>query len=471
LTGGRVSFTPERLLRALERCRVPAQDPSQSGYCLALSGGLDSSVLLACLAHLRDSGALLAPLRAVHVDHGLHADSARWSGHCRDFAAGRSVPLTSLRVDAGAAPGESPEAAARAARYAALKGNLSAGEVLLTAHHADDQLETILLQWLRGGGLQAVAGMRRLARFGPGWHARPLLDVPRDGLRAWAVGQGIAWLDDPSNRDTRFDRNYLRLEVLPIVRARWPAVARTAGRVADFAAEALELEREVAATDLRHVAEGAVLSLPRLTALADARQRAVLRAWLRALSLPVPSARTLEALRHDMSAAAADRIPMVRWPGAIVRRYRERLYAEVPVAGGLASGDWPVGVAAEWPLQQGARLELVAGTGRGLSRERLPAALQVTARCEGAEYHPADGAHRRPLRKWFQDHGVLPWRRDSIPLLCADGEIVAIADISCAAAYAARPDEPSWRVRWHGRPVVTEQEALALNWPEHPPIH
>jgi tRNA(Ile)-lysidine synthase len=466
-----VSFTPERLLRALEDCLAAARDPRPSGCCVALSGGLDSSVLLAGLVQLRDEGKLTSSLRAVHVDHALHADSARWSESCRAFATSKSVPFIDLRVDAAAAPGESPEAAARAARYAALKGNLAAGEVLLTAHHADDQLETILLQWLRGGGLQAVAGMRPLARFGPGWQARPLLDLPRAELQSWAVGQGIAWLEDPSNRDTRFDRNYLRLAVLPVVRARWPAVARTAGRVAEFAAEALELERQIAATDLRHVADGAALSLPRLMALADARQRAVLRAWLRALALPVPPARTLEALRHDMSVAAADRIPVVRWPGAIVRRYRQRLYAEVPVAGGLASGDWRVGSAAEWPLPQGARLELVAGTGLGLSRERLPPTLRVTARGEGADFRPAGGSHRRPLRKWFQDRGVLPWRRDSIPLLCADGEIVAIADISCAAPYAAGPDEPSWRIRWHGRPLLTEGEVLAFNWPDHPPIH
>ncbi|HEX7374432.1 MAG TPA: tRNA lysidine(34) synthetase TilS, partial [Steroidobacteraceae bacterium] len=175
-----MSFTPERLLQALESSLDAAREPAAQALCLALSGGLDSTVLLHALARLRVAGNLRLPLRAVHVDHGLHPGSADWSAACARLAAEVSVPLTRLRVNARAATGESPEAAARVARYGALQGQLGAGEVLLTAHHADDQLETILLQWLRGGGLQAVAGMARLARFGAGWHARPLLDTPRE---------------------------------------------------------------------------------------------------------------------------------------------------------------------------------------------------------------------------------------------------------------------------------------------------
>jgi len=465
-----VSFTPGRLRRALEECLADARSPAPQGCCVALSGGLDSIVLLAALARLRDAGSLSLPLRAVHVDHGLHADSATWSAACHAFTASAAVPFLSVNVAAQARDGESPEAAARAARYAALKAQLAAGEVLLTAHHADDQLETILLQWLRGGGLKSVAGMRRLVRCGPGWHARPLLGLSRHELQSWAEAQRLRWQEDPSNGDPRFDRNYLRLEVLPTLRARWPAAARTAGRVAQFAEEALELERSVAEADLGGVAEGAALSLPRLHALPPARQRAALRAWLKALDLPLPSARTMAALLHDMTAAAADRIPVVDWPGAVVRRYRDRLYAEPARVTKFAQGAWRTADSRVWPLGAGASLELVSERGRGLSRERLPTELQVVARMDGAGFRAQGGAHRRPLRKWFQDRGVLPWRREALPLLCVADQIVAIADLSCAAEFAARPEEPSWCVRWHGRPPVTEAEVLALNWPEHPPI-
>jgi tRNA(Ile)-lysidine synthase len=148
------------------------------------------------------------------------------------------------------------------------------------------------------------------------------------------------------------------------------------------------------------------------------------------------------------------------------------LYAEPAGGVSLAEGTWRIAEASEWPLGTGCALELVAANGRGLSRDRLPAEVQVVARMDGAEFRAAGAAaHRRPLRKWFQEHGVLPWRRDTLPLLCVGGRIIAIADISCAAEFAARPDEPSWCVRWRGRPALTEQEVLAFNWPEHPPIH
>jgi tRNA(Ile)-lysidine synthase len=465
-----VAFTPERLLHALDECLDGAASPPPAALCVALSGGLDSTVLLASLARLRSDGRLALPLRALHVDHGLHPQSPNWAEACRDLARSLAVDLEEIRVDAGAARGESPEAAARSARYGALKSRLAPGEVLLTAHHADDQLETILLQWLRGGGLRAVAGMARRATFRPGWHVRPLLGFPRDELRAWAEACGLEWQEDPSNLDPRFDRNYLRLEVLPAIRRRWPAAARTAGRVAEYAADALELEDVLAAQDLRAVRAGAALSLERLQQLGDARQRSVLRAWLKCLSLPAPAATTLGALRRDMAVAAADRIPQVEWPGAVVRRYRGHLYGQAPRADQFVTGPWQPRDSHSFDLGRGAALELVADVGQGLSQARLPAVLDVAKRAEGDSLRPAGGAHRRPLRKWFQERGVLPWRRDAIPILRSAGQIVAVADICCTGEFAAAADEPSWRVCWHGRPLLTEGETFAFNWPEHPPI-
>lgn len=465
-----MSFTPERLLRALEDGLAEAGDPLPTGLCVALSGGLDSTVLAAGLASLRDAGRLRWPLRALHVDHALHPDSAHWSAACIAWATSRQLPIEVVRVDARPAPGESPEAAARAARYAALRARLAAGEVLLTAHQADDQWETILLQSLRGGGLHAVAGMAALTRSGNGWLARPLLAWTRDELQAWAVEQDLRWLEDPSNLDPHIDRNYLRLHVLPRLRERWPAAARTAGRIAGFAAEALALEREVAATDLALAREGATLGVAALFALPPARQRLLVRAWLTALGLPMPPARTLDALLRDVRAAAPDRVPRVRWPGVVVHRYRGRLYAGRDAGDTLKGGEWRVADSACWALDDTARLELVAATGEGLSRERTPEQLRVVLRPPGAVFRPQGGAHRRPLRKWFQERGVLPWQRDAIPVLCDAQEIVAIGDLACAESLAARPGEPSWRVEWRGRPLLTEQEALAFNWRDHPPI-
>ncbi len=457
-----MAFTPLRLAAALEAC-LAALDPRPGGLCVALSGGLDSTVLLAALAQGRAGGeGGVLPLRAVHVDHGLQADSSRWGDHCARQAAALGVPLTRVRVDATPGPGASPEAAARKARYAALAAYLEPGEVLLTAHHADDQLETVLLQWLRGGGLRAVAGMPAMAAFARGWHARPLLGWTREELRAWAIAQGLDWAEDPSNLDTRFDRNFLRLEVLPVVRRRWPAAARTAARVALRASEALQVESETAAADLAVVGEGATLSLARLQALPAARQRWVLRAWLRALGRPVPPAGTLAALMRDMGTSAADRLPRVEWAGARVHRYRGRLYAVATTPGVdlTPAGDWVPGTS--FDLGAFGRLESRPSIGVGLSRARLPAVLRVTARAAGESFVPAGAAQHRPLRKWLQERGVLPWLRSRIPLVMAGDEIAAIGDLAYGAAYLASADEPSWALEWVDRPPLTEREFLEV---------
>ena len=443
-----------------------ATEPS---LCIALSGGLDSTVLLVALARLHRAGSLRARLRALHVDHGLHPDSARWASACTALAAAWSVPLESVRVEVPCRQGASPEAAAREARYAALAAKLQPGEVLVTAHHADDQLETILLQWLRGGGLRAVAGMAPLGPFtGNAWHARPLLEFTRDDLAGWATAQGLLWSEDPSNQDLRFDRNHLRLAVLPLLRQRWPGAARTAGRVAEFAREALAAEAATVALDLPAVLRGSALDLRALRSLDEPRQRAALRAWIAGLGLPPPPARTLAALLHDMQHAAADRNPESRWPGAIVRRYRGHLHAGPPPAAPAAAARWDGAGRLAWAMESS--LELVADSGRGFSRARLPSAFDVAPRSAGAGFRPAGGAHRRPLRKWLQEHDVLPWRRNSLPHFLAEGRLLAVADLGVAAEFAAAPDEPSWRIVWHGRGTVTASDALAGKWPADPLI-
>jgi tRNA(Ile)-lysidine synthase len=452
-----VSFTPRVLRFALDGIRREGPVTGDS-WCVALSGGLDSTVLLSAMGALRSQGAI-AELRAIHVDHGLHPDSRFWSEHCSALAARLGVGCAVTRVEATAAPGDSPEAAARAARYRALATALRPGEILVTAHHADDQLEGVLLQWLRGGGLRSIAGMRPVTPFGPGWLARPLLAFPRTDLAAWADREGLDWLEDPSNRDLRYDRNFLRHEVLPGLRGRWPAAARTVGRVAEQAAEMLALDAQAAEVDLGVLCDGDTLSLPRLRMLPAARQRRAVRAWLSRRGLPVPSAATLETLRHDMLSAARERIPETHWPGASVHRYRDRLYAEPDVAdaGAWLPGTWQPGET--FDLGSAGRLELRPADGAGLARERLVLPLRVTRRAPGGTFRPAGSQHRRPLGKWLQERGVLPWRRELLPLLWSGDDLVAVGDLACGGPAAARDGEASWRIVWHGRPVLTEEEA------------
>jgi tRNA(Ile)-lysidine synthase len=197
-----------------------------------------------------------------------------------------------------------------------------------------------------------------------------------------------------------------------------------------------------------------------LVSLPVVRQRLVLRAWLRQLGLPVPSERTLAALRHDMLEAACDRVPRVNWPGACVHRYRGHLHAcgQAEESAAIAGGPWPVG--ADFDLGVLGRLVLTPATGAGLKREGLPPVLRVDSRTGGEFFRPAGSAHRRPLRKWLQERGVLPWRREQLPLIRIGDEIVAIGDIAYGGTRVAGPGEPSWQVAWEGRPVLTENEAI-----------
>jgi len=220
------------------------------------------------------------------------------------------------------------------------------------------------------------------------------------------------------------------MEVLPVIRGRWPAAARTVARVAGHAAEALQIESALASADLESVALGSALSLDALARLPVARQRLVLRAWLRQLGLPVPSERTLAALRHDMLEAADDRLPRVNWPGVSVHRYRRYLHAlgQAEEAATIAEGNWPVGSA--FDLGSLGRLTLRPATGKGLRRDGLPPVLRVDSRTGGEVFRPAGSEHRRPLRKWLQERGILPWRREQLPLIRAGDEVAAIGDIA-----------------------------------------
>jgi len=163
---------------------------------------------------------------------------------------------------------------------------------------------------------------------------------------------------------------------------------------------------------------------------------------------------------RDVAVAAGDRVPCANWPGARLYRYRGRLYAEADASckAAVPDGEWAPG--SVFHMGGLGALELVPGTGSGLSRERLPAAIQVTARASGEEFTPAGTRHRRPLRKWLQERGVLPWRRGQVPFLRSGPEIIAAGDLACGARFAAEPGEPSWVVVWRGRPQMTEEEVM-----------
>jgi tRNA(Ile)-lysidine synthase len=305
-------FGPEWLWAQLSTLLPAFPDVS---LCVAFSGGVDSTALLAALAAkgrgMRRSASLR--LRALHVDHGLRAASKQWASHCRALASELHVPLKVLTTKVERPRGTSLEAAARDARYRLLAEALHPGEILLTAHHNDDQLETVLLQLLRGSGLPGIAAMPAVAPFASGMLARPLLSRSRAELETWVRSQGLTWVEDDTNADDGLDRNYLRLRVLPLIRDRWPGSAAAVARSARHAAEAQSLLDTLARADVDRASYGESLSIKSLRALPADRLRNALRFWITRAGYLAPDTKRLDEITGPLLDARPDANPFVEW--------------------------------------------------------------------------------------------------------------------------------------------------------------
>lgn len=429
-----------------------AAHPQSHRLIVGYSGGMDSHALLHLLAMQRE----LWPertLEAIYVDHGLHPASAVWGGHCARVCRELNVPFRTLRIDARPAPGESPEAAARQARYAALAAALEPDAALLTAHHRDDQAETLLLQLLRGAGPHGLAAMPEAARLGQGRLLRPLLNVDRAALLAYAHTQQLQWIEDASNADTGFDRNYLRHRILPLLRERWPAANRVLARSARLCAETAGWLDAEADADLTRVttARADALSVPALRELSELRQRNLLRRWLRKLGLPTPDIRQVRQILHDTLTAARDRQPCIHWPGGEVRRYRDTLYAMPPLVShdGQRTFLWQP-VANTYPpleLPGWGILQLRETVGAGLRADILDGTtLTVRFRRGGERFRPVGRLHRQELKKLLQEAGIPPWERERLPLLYREDALLAVVGLGIAADFVADSGEAGWQL-------------------------
>jgi tRNA(Ile)-lysidine synthase len=247
---------------------------------VAYSGGLDSQVLLYAAAMLLAEKKQLPRLQAVHVHHGWHAQADNWAKQCLSFCKVFNITGHVVRVDTSSLPGESKEAVARAARYQALGDCLAPGDYLLTAHHQNDQAETLLLQLFRGAGIKGLSCMPKITSFAQGWHVRPFLNITRTELQAFAEQEQLTWIEDDSNQNKDFDRNYIRHEIMPGIQQRWPAVTKTLARVTIHCAEAQSLLQAMAVEDFKLI-EGTAkkLSITQLKTLNEARQRNDINNW------------------------------------------------------------------------------------------------------------------------------------------------------------------------------------------------
>ena len=440
-----MSFDAERLAGLLT-----AIDPDwrDAKICVGYSGGLDSTALLHAAATLAAGEGV--SLRALHVDHGLQPASAEWAEACRQACARLGVALEVRKVDVATTRGAGLEAAARAARYAAIAAALADGERFLAAHHRDDQLETVLIQLFRGAGVAGLAAMPMRARLGRGWLLRPLLEVGRGELANYADRNGLAWTRDPMNESERFDRAYLRHRVLPAIRERWPAAALTAGRSASHLAEASRLLGELAAADAAALLDDGRLPIEGLAQLSRDRQVNVLRWWLRQEGLKSPPAARLESGLAELLEARPDAAPSLRWEGGEIRRYRGRLYALAPLP--APAHLLPGGAGTSIDLGTGlGNFSLIAGCGGGL---HLPAGVEATLgfRSGGESLRPHPGRPRKRLKDLCQEAGIVPWMRDRLPLVYVDGRLAAVADLWIDVEFAAGAGANAVKPVWAGRP-------------------
>jgi tRNA(Ile)-lysidine synthase len=438
------------LRAALDAC-VP---PEASGLVVALSGGPDSAALLRAIAALGGNFRAL-PLRALHVDHGLQPAAAEFRAACEGLCAELHVPLRVLAIEVASSAGASIEAAAREARYAALSLQLQPRECLLTAHHREDQAETLLLQALRGAGVKGMSAMPACRPFGAGWHVRPLLDVARGDLKALGELPPSGCVD-PMNQDLRFDRVYLRTAVWPLISTRWPGAGIALTRAARHMAEAQQLLEIAAGAELGRLRDGDALSIPGLRALPPLKRVNAVRLWLREAGAEAPpTARLTEALRQILD-AEPDHQPAILWGGNALRRYRQRLFvtpAEPPRMPDAQS----------WIATEGSCLDLGAPLGNlrwsarrgGIALQRLPASVTVRRRDGGETLRPAAAAKTQTLQHLCQALGVLPWMRDALPLVFAGDELIAVADLWLDARWCAGADAPGLGVAWNNAPAVT----------------
>lgn len=413
---------------------------------IALSGGLDSTVLLHLLAGLAQREAL-PPLSAIHIHHGLQAAADAWPAHCRELCAGLSVPLQVEYVQV--ASGASLERAARDARYAALAARLAPGDVVLTAQHRDDQAETLLFRLLRGAGVQGLSAMPVSRGLGAGCLVRPLLNCSRAELLAYAHEQQLSWVEDPSNADERFSRNYLRRQVLPPLLKRWPQALVSLSRSAAHLSEAGQLLDELAQQDVA-AAEASnefawlalpSLALPALRDLSEARQRNALRYWLRPLTAMPDSEHWAgwQALRD----AAVDATPVWKLAAGELRRSDQRLW--------WLAGDWLRSPAAPKITIQSGQSVMLPGNGSVRINGALPAgAWQLDYRRAGDQLQVLGRGHR-DLKRLFNELRVPVFVRDRLPLMRLDGRVVVVANLPGLQGA----QDGSWQLNW--QPPTSDQ--------------
>jgi tRNA(Ile)-lysidine synthase len=388
------------------------------------------------------------PFKAVHVNHGLHADAAKWQRHCEQFCRRHDIEIVCLRVRPGAGSGKGIEAEARRLRYAAIAALLRPGDSLLTAHHADDQAETVLLNLMRGSGVDGLSAMPSERPLGAGLLQRPLLDIDKQALRIFLRDRNVGWLEDPSNQFPGQDRNFLRHQVMPMLEQRWPGVAKRLSLTRRAMAETRAMLEDLADEMLGHsLLHPLVLRLENPADAGPGRFKLVVRRWLRLAGVPPLPAHRLETLWQQVRRANGSGKVRVGWEHCALHLYRDQLWLQ---AGGpvepCPNRAWPAGGNS---VELGGRVGQLAFEGADETRARMD--LESFSRRERGELSILLNGHHQRLKNIFQAAAVPPWLRDAVPLTALDGELSAIGDWCIGDRLGAWLGDTRLRLRWRPR--------------------
>lgn len=381
-------------------------DPKQK-YCVAYSGGLDSHVLLHMLASQHQA------VRAVHINHGLSENASDWMRHCQKICTELNIDLNIITLEIDHKKGESLEAVARKMRYQAIYRQLKKDEILLTAHNQNDQAETLLLQLLRGAGPKGLAAMPVMSEQ----HYRPLLNYSRARIFDYANQHQLCWIEDESNQNLSFDRNFIRHQIMPKLESRWPSAHKTIARSSELCSEAAELLEDLAEMDFQSVfnSEHKTLKISSLNKLSKARKANVIRYWLQHLNLPLPSQIKLKQIQQEVMPAREDAMPFVFWFGAEVRRYRDELYAMPPLP------EHDPNFECVWQTDQALKLP---GFAKQITQQDL-----MDQSFDISQYETLTVRYRvsgKKIKKLLQEKGIPPWLRDRTPLFYSNNQLVAL---------------------------------------------
>lgn len=439
-----------------------------TAFLVAYSGGVDSSVLLHML-HSAKSNYRFS-LTALHIDHGIHPQSGSWLEYCSEFCHSLGIKFKSTQLSLSQQFEKISEGDARIARYAWLEAQTEMGDVLLTAHHQNDQAETFLLNLMRGSGARGLSAIQVSRNFGKGLLVRPMLNISRSQILEYAAEHELSYIEDPANSDLQHNRNYMRQVVIPSLEQRWPSAVELISHSAALLVNSRSLQASLAQMDADHcksegsgfLSIGYQLSLEKFRLLDEARQVNLIRYWTKFHSLPEPGRKVIENFLDKVISSCSKFME----GGSDELGYRIYLYQNnlyLARSRCYPNADQSI----SWNLRDallleslGLKLIPIHSIGEGLSFNRVMENLSIRFRTGGEKIRLPKRNHSTSLKKLYQEYSIPPWERKVLPLVYCGDELAAIASWMVSERFQAKASEHSICIALEQIPIAKRAEGV-----------